>query len=275
MDINKGPHIIANLCVCVLTYNESIHLARCIKNIHSLTKNILVVDSYSTDDTKKIALGSNVEFVENEFINYGQQRKFAIDHASKLGYSWMLFVDADEFLTPELKVEISGLTDNGNTDGYIIKRRFIWRGVWIKRGGYYPTKILRLFRIKAARVTRPINEHVVVKGRVRQLKYDLVDENLNDIDFWVKKHNTYSTMESLDWHFAKFAELKKSIRYFRMMPLMFQPFLYFIYRVLIRGGYRDGINAIWYHYLHSFIMVGLTAYKYRELPKNRENEGNL
>lgn len=252
----------SKLVGCIITYNEEVHIERSLKSLYRLGISVLVIDSFSTDETVSIAERLGAHVIKHRFVDFGSQRTFAISEASELGYGWMLFLDADEYLTDELVFEIKSLQCD-HTVGYFLKRRFVWNGKWIKHGGYYPTKLLRLFNLDNAVVTRQINEHIQVQGIIKELRHDFVDENLNGIEFWVDKHNRYSSLEAESWIHGKDKVLNNGLKILRRFPLLLQPFIYFFYRVLIRGGFRDGLHAIWYHYLHAFIMFGLSSYKYK------------
>ena len=101
-------------------------------------------------------------------------------------------MDADEYLTEELKKEISETLRSTDYDGFYLKRRFYFRGKWIKHGGYYPTWILRLFKKEKGHVEREINEHFVVDGKVGYLKNDFVDNNHKSLKEWIAKHKRYA-----------------------------------------------------------------------------------
>lgn len=249
---------------CIITYNEEIHIERSLASLISLNIPVLVIDSHSTDNTVNIAQSMNAIVIRNEFIDYGTQRAFAIDKAKELGFEWMLFLDADEYLTEELKNEIFSLKLDKDVEGFSMKRRVYWNGTWLRYGGYYPIRFLRIFKISKASLTRGINEHILVSGKVQELKFDFVDDNLNGIDRWIQKHIKYSSYESEEWYRNGLNKLTLPYKILRSLPLILQPIVYFIYRVIIRGGYRNGYSGIWFFMFHSVVLVGLTAFKYRE-----------
>src|SRR3990167_855164 len=182
------------LIVVILTYNESIHIARAITNVLGWADHIIVLDSYSQDNTVEIAQTFSTEVIFRKFDNYKNQRQYAIDYCKNI-CDWMLFLDADEYLLDELKQEIqTQLSEKSDVVGYYIPRRAIFMGKWIKYGGYYPCYLLRLFQPKTAVLDEAINEHVSVQGEIAKLKNDFVDHNLKSIDFWVEKHNKYTNL---------------------------------------------------------------------------------
>src|SRR3989338_4453086 len=165
------------LCVVILTYNEEIHIERAINNVLGWADKVIVLDSYSQDNTVEIAKSLNVEVIFRKFDNYKNQRQYAIDYCKDLT-EWMLFLDADEYLLEELKNEIYNAIEDKSMYGYYLPRRFIFMDKWIKYGGYYPCYLLRLFRPQFAVVDGKINEHIVVNGETKKLKCDFVDHNL-------------------------------------------------------------------------------------------------
>jgi len=247
---------------CIITHNEEIHIARSISSLKSLNIPVMVIDSYSTDKTFSIARNMNAIVIRNEFIDFGIQRAFAINKAKELDFEWMIFLDADEYLTEELKNEISSTKLDLDIDGFRIKRKVFWNGKWLKYGGYYPIRFLRIFNINKASLSRGINEHILVCGKVQDLNFDFVDDNLHGIDRWIQKHIKYSSYESEEWICNGLSGLTLQYRILRSIPLILQPVVYFIYRVIIRGGFRNGINGIWFFMFHSVVLIGLTAFKY-------------
>jgi glycosyltransferase involved in cell wall biosynthesis len=278
---NKTP-----VTVIILTFNEEIHIERVLNNVCDWAQDIFILDSYSTDRTTAIARNRGAKVVQRAFDTYANQRNFAIKELP-IDTEWVFFLDADEYLTDELQEEISNVIDSPRYDGYYIKRRFYFMGRWIKHGGYYPIWILRLFKKDCGYVSRDINEHVVVKGNVGYLKNDFVDHNLKGIYDWMEKHNRYSTYEAgelvhyrdvedpLANLFGNATERKRWIRRYvwnPLMPILLRPFIYFIYRYILRGGFIDGIPGFIYHFLHGCVYRFLIDIKYLEL--KRRERGN-
>ena len=245
----------------ILTYNEELHLERCIQSVKNVTESILIVDSYSDDKTLDIAKAEEVLVIQNRFQSHGDQRRFALSQFTDC--QWVLFVDADEYLDDELINSLKSLKQEEGIVGYEICRKFFWYGKQIVYGGYYPLYLMRLFKVGSAVVDRDINEHIVVDGNRSRLMGHIIDENLSGIDQWIKKHNNYSRREAESFisqvdidSWSRFTLLWRTY-----VPLKLQPFLFFLYRYVIRGGFRDGTHGFWYHYLHSFCMVGLISVK--------------
>jgi glycosyltransferase involved in cell wall biosynthesis len=265
-----------SITVLILTYNEEKNIEHTLNNVKNFADEVVILDSYSTDQTINIAkeFGAKVHF--RKFDDFSSQRKYALNSLPLSG-DWIFVLDADEILTEELKQEILTELPATQLDAFIIKRRFYWQGKWIKRG-YYPTELLRLGRKgKIDCDNRPINEHIICTTRkVGCLKYDLIDYNRNDLSSWITKHNSYSTREALQliyndntrYNFwGSQYERKRWIRsnIWNNLPPVIRPFLYFIYRYVLKGGFLDGKKAFVYHFLHAFIYRILIDFKYLEI----------
>lgn len=275
--MNKVP-----LTVIILTYNEEIHLEKCLR---SLTKadQVIIVDSHSTDRTPAIAREFGAEFAEHDFTTQAEQFNWALDNLD-IRNQWILRLDADEYLLPELWKEIAETLPSVRSEisGFYIKRRVYFMGRWIRHGGYYPTWFLRLFRKDEARSeSRPMDEHIfLLQGRAENLENDFVDENKKDLFTWTAKHNDYSTREVR----ARLEEKQNPIialegqagwkrrakSFYSQLPLFFRAFAYFFYRYFIRMGFLDGKEGLIFHFLqglwHQFL---IDAKLYEAMRRNR------
>jgi len=280
-----------DLTTIILTFNEEVHIARAINNVKGWCKEVFVLDSGSTDKTIEIAKSLGAKVFYRKFDNYANQRNYAIKELP-VETEWILFLDADEYLTEELKEEIKQVLPRTNKDGFYMKRRFYFFGRWIKHGGYYPTWLLRLFKKEKGIVKRGINEHVEVNGKIGFLNNDFIDENLKGITHWIEKHNRYATFEALELikyqerrrkgkkdEFAKFfgtqAQRKRWIReniWNPLMPPLIRPFIYFFYRYFLRLGFLDGKEGFIFHFLHGLWFPFLVDVKYLELKRNLEKK---
>lgn len=264
------------ITVIILTYNEEENIQNALENIKNWANQVIVLDSFSNDKTLKIIQNYQVDLYYNEFKNFKDQRTFAL-RKTKIINDWVLFLDADERLTSELKNEISNIIKSPQYDGYLIKRRFYFMGQWIKYGGYYPSWNLRFFKHKLASVNREINEHIEIDGSVGALKYDMIDENLKNFSYWIDKHNNYSTRESesllsnekdtIAKIFGNSIQRKRWIRiniWNKLLPPLIRPFIYFIYRYFIRFGFLDGKVGFIYHFNHALVYRLFIDIKYIE-----------
>ena len=259
-----------NLSVLILTHNESLHIGRCIDSFAGLTDKIFIVDSFSTDNTIEIARSKGAQVIQNPWISYAFQFNHAIDH-NPFKTGWVMRMDADEYITPELRDELAALLSQDippDITGFYVKRRVVFMDKWIRRGGYYPIWLLRIWRNGKGRCEELwMDEHIKLsEGTTQQLKNDIVDHNLNNLTWWTQKHNNYATREIIDllnirYNFeekptvtpALFGSQEQRTRYLKIkyasLPLFTRPFLYFIYRYFLKLGFLDGTKGLIWHSL--------------------------
>lgn len=258
--------------VVILTLNEAVHIARAVDNAKRLTREVVIVDSGSTDGTCDLAEARGAQVFFHAFQDYGDQRQWALT-AVPYANDWVLFLDADELLSDELIEEIRRVLPGAppEVDGYRMRRRFYWLGKWLRRGGLYPVWLLRLVRRERAWCEdRTVNEHLLVSGQVRDLRHDIFHVDLKPISDWLAKHNTYSSLEAREHlrrpsggggraHGARLlgtqAERKRWLRknvIDRMAPPLARPALYFLYGYVFRLGFLDGRAGLLYHALRNF-----------------------
>ena len=273
-----------DITVIVLTFNEEINISKSVSNVIEWAKSVFVLDSGSSDRTEEIAESLGAKLFSHHFDNYANQRNYALRELP-IETDWVLFLDADEYLTEELKMEISSILADTDYDGFYLRRRFYFMGRWIKYGSYYPIWILRLFKKEKCIVEREVNEHFIVNGKVGYLTNDFVDDNKKSISEWIEKHNKYATYEAeqlLSYDDRKgnrkkdkFASLsgsqaqkKRWIREYvwnPLLPPLLRPFLYFFYRYFLRFGFLDGKEGFIYHILHGLWYPFLIDVKYIEM----------
>jgi glycosyltransferase involved in cell wall biosynthesis len=277
-----------SLTVIILTYNEELNIVHALSNISGWVENIFVLDSYSTDNTCNIAESMGAKVFFHKFDNYAHQRNFSLNELP-ITTEWIMFLDADEWLTEELKEEIQNTISHTTFDGFLIKRRFYFLEKWIRYGGYYPSWNLRLFRKGIATVNRKVNEHVEIIGRVGKLKYDMVDENYKGLSFWLSKHIKYAQMEAqqlemkcdLKTNFwGNPIERKSWVRSRLWNKISFpfvRPFVYFFYTYILRLGFLNGRKGFIFHFLHDLWYIFLidVFYVLNKLGKtNKIDESN-
>lgn len=275
------------LSIVVLTFNESIHIQRCVESLFGLGARIVVVDSYSTDGTQKMAEMLGADVFENPFVNQAQQFQWAMDHCN-VDSEWVLRLDADEVIDDELVRNIQDFTAN---DGYghngaIFHRKHIFLGKWIRHGGRYPLPMLRLFRRGFAHIEqRWMDEHIVLdRGASRVLKGGFEDNNINSVGWFVDKHNKYATREMVDimmkrlsndvaegithgtGYSIKFKRFIKENMY-NKLPYFVRPTLYFLYRYFIQLGFLDGAKGFAYHFMQGFWYRALVDLKCMEVER--------
>ena len=175
------------ISACVITRNEERNLPRCLKSVAPLADEILVVDSGSADATPDIAAQFGARVIHQDWLGYVGQKNFALDHAA---HSWVLSIDADEEISPELAAAIArlkGATHGskaadkpGSPNGYKFSRIVFYRGRWIRHGDWYPDRLVRLFRRTEARFSggrvheklELRGEHPILPGHLHHFTYD-------------------------------------------------------------------------------------------------------
>lgn len=185
------------LSVVVITHNESRHIADCLKSV-AFADEWVVVDSGSTDGTREIAesLGAQV-VVADDWRGFGIQKNRALALARG---RWVLSIDADERVTPELAQAIQAVVAaDGPADGYKLSRISRFCGQWIRHGDWNPDRVLRLFRRGEARFTDDlVHERLVVPGRIDLLKGDLLHDTMPTLEDALTKMNRYSSGRAQD-----------------------------------------------------------------------------
>lgn len=280
-----------NLTVIILTKDESLHIKRCIENVKPISKRILVIDSHSTDGTQKIAESLGAEVIEHDWPgNQADQFNWALDNLL-IDTEWVLRLDADEYLTPELLEELNSRLSQINNDinGIVFKRRHIFLNKWMKHG-IYPVKILRLFRTGHARYeNRLMDEHLLLNdGGTIEFENDFCDHNLNDLSWFCKKHVDYSIKEAAEIlnkelklsekNFSNTKLAKESAgtrsrkeKYSRQ-PLFWRAFAYFLYRYFFRGGWKDGKEGFIFNFIQGWWYRTLVDSKLFEIRKQCGND---
>ncbi len=262
------------LTAIIPSFNEAQNIGACLESLQALGAQILVVDSGSTDATRDIAKSFGAVVVEHPFETHAKQWHWALSELP-IRTDWVIALDADQRLTPELAKELRRMFSNGNAPaaavGLYVNRRQVFRGKWIRHGGYYPKYLLKIFRRDRVRVDLNdlLDHHFYVDGPTVKLRSDLIEKNVkeDDIGFWIEKHNRYASLlareESIRSAGAA-APLRASLtgspdqrilRFksaWRSMPLYIRPILYFIYRYFFRLGCLDGKQGFIFHFMQAF-----------------------
>lgn len=282
-----------SISVIILTFNEEKHIERCIKSLLPISTDIYIIDSFSTDTTVEIAKALGAKIYTNKWINYAKQFQWALDNCP-ISTTWVMRMDSDEYILPELALELNNKVDNigQNISGLYIKRRMYFKGQWIKYGAKYPEWLLRVWRYEDGYIEEKwMDEHVVLKkGETIKLKYDLVDDNLNGITWWTKKHNNYATREAIDILninynftnkeneinpklFGNQVERKKYLKnVYASLPLFTRPFIYFFWRYILRFGFLDKTQGLIWHFLQAFWYRFLVDVKIYEIKKESKRQ---
>jgi glycosyltransferase involved in cell wall biosynthesis len=200
----------APLSVLVPVKNEAADLRDCLASV-SFAHEIVVVDSGSTDDTQGIAVAAGARVIQFAWNGKLPRKKnWALENVP-WQHEWVLIIDADERITPELEHEIRQAICGGDADGFYLNRRFWFLDGWINHCGYFPSWNLRLFRHRLGRYEQiaigndiasgdnEVHEHVLLNGPVEYLSTPMEHYAFPDIATFVEKHDRYSSWEAAAW----------------------------------------------------------------------------
>ena len=269
-----------DITTIILTYNEELHIRRCLENVCPFSKKVYVIDSPSTDRTADICREfPNVEVVVHQYPgNQAEQFNWALDHC-EIGTEWVLRIDADEYCTPELIHEMQDKLPAlpNEVSAVVLPLGRVFRGRLLKHSIVNGVKMIRLFRYGRVRYEqRLMDEHLeVMEGGTVAFDNMFVDDNLMSIRGFIDKHNNYSSREAAllldaefelcpidnrdnDTAYAKDVATKRAqkARYAKM-PLYWRSLAYFIYRYVVKLGFLDGragfewdfFQGLWYRLL--------------------------
>jgi len=179
------------LSVVIITLNEEAKIRDCLESV-KWADEIIVVDSCSQDKTVEVAREYTSKVYQREFTGFGEQKNFAL---SKAKGDWILSIDADEGVSPELQGEIERTLDNPKACGYYVPRKSYFASKWIKHCGWWPDYILRLFRRDCGRFSdRLVHEGVKVNGQTARLKNPLEHHPFSSVSDLIKKADEYSAL---------------------------------------------------------------------------------
>ena len=285
-DLKSGPRV--PLAAVILTFNEERNLDECLGSLAGWVSELHVVDSGSTDQTLAIAARHRARVTPHSFETHAKQWQWALQ-TLPLDADWVLALDADQHVTPELAAEIGRLVisnDPAIAGGYV-KRRQVFRGRWIRHGGYYPKYLLKLFRRSAVWMDEGdlVDHHFHVRGNTVLLDHDIVEDNRNEasIAAWTAKHNRYAVLQAKEQvaraaagtsgtRAALFGTPDERVLWLKQvwngLPLYWRPALYFVYRYVLRLGFLDGREGFVFHVLQAFWYRLLVDINVDELRRN-------
>lgn len=270
------------ISVLILTYNESVNLTGCLESV-AFSNDVVVLDSESSDNTIDIAKEYGATVLSRPFDNYAAQRNFGLSHAFK--NDWILMLDADERVSPELAAELTSVINNETAHSlYRLRRKDFFLGRWIKRASGYPTWFGRLVKKGEAWVERDINEEVFTKGSIGFLKQHLIHYPFNKgIHYWFERHNRYSSMEakrlvaermeSVPWQYACSSDpsLRRKFAKQILYRLPFRPLVVFCGLYFLKGGFLDGKAGFTYSCMRAQYEF-LISIKIQELKRREKGE---
>lgn len=277
------------IAAIILTKDEEKHIERCIRSLKGVCEEVFVIDCFSTDNTKSIAESLGAKVYQHPWKNYATQFNWGL-HNCPITADWVWRIDADEFLDNGLgqnvKKAISECGDDVN--GIYVRKRIDFMGRPLMHGGWYPSYHLKVWRRGHGECeNRWMDEHIrIFDGRAITIEHgDQVDANLNNLTWWMDKHNGYATREMADMLMMEYGldasaqevvpkffgteEQRKrwlKVKYIKA-PLFMRPFINFIIRYVLKAGFLDGKEGFIWHFLQGFSYRFLVDAKIFELKK--------
>ncbi|MBD1879294.1 glycosyltransferase family 2 protein [Coleofasciculus sp. FACHB-T130] len=278
--------------VLIPAKNEQANLAACLESV-ARADEVFVVDSQSSDRSIEISESYGAKVVQFHFNGrWPKKKNWALDNLP-FNNEWVLIVDCDERITPELWDEIATAIQNPEYEGYYLNRKVFFLGKWIQHGGRYPDWNLRLFKHKTGRYENlgteeirntgdnEVHEHVILQGKAGYLKNDMLHIDFRDVFHWLERHNRYSNWEArvyLNILTGKdesgtiganlFGDAVQRKRYLKKtwVRLPFKPLIRFILIYIIQRGFLDGKAGYIYARLMSQYeyQIGVKLYELME-----------
>lgn len=284
--------MLLKITAIILTYNEERNLKACLASIKDYVDDIIIVDSYSKDNTLEIAKKYSHKIYQNNFINQAKQFNWALANCN-IKNEWVLRIDADERWTAKGFAELEKIIRNNEADGVYVKMKIYFMEKWIRHGSFYPNYFLRVFKKSKGKMEdRWMDEHISVDGKTIISDIDVLEMNYDrqeNISIWIEKHNRYSTREAIEFLIYKnqlkeitsiadvFGEktakkrwIKEKI-YFKL-PLFIRPFLYYLFRYIFHFGFLDRKEGMIFHFLQGFwyrFLVDVKIYQIQSLSKKQ------
>lgn len=281
----------ADITAIILTKNEEINIGDCIESITNTVKRIVVIDSFSTDKTVEYAKKYGAEVYQHPFENYSKQYLYAVQVA-QIDTVWTLRIDADERLTVDSASELEMLCNsNMNTDvaGIVLRFKKNFLGKDLYYGGVYPWKKMNCYKTQYGTIEdRAMDEHIILsQGRILEMKNDCLHFDFKNLEFFINKHNWYSSRETVDYFNNLECEKNKSeldlktwfkMKFYYKLPMGVRAHIYYLYRYYFRMGFLDGkegkiyafLQAYWYRYL-----VDAKIYESKKMGTRYKGTGDL
>jgi hypothetical protein len=282
------------LTVVVLTDHDDQSLPQCLASVPTWVQEIVVIDVGHTDQTRDLVKDYSAHLVESPFETHVSQWHWVLEHLPST-YDWVLCLDADQRVTPELAAELhrlftvesSALTQ---VNGFYIKRRQVFRGRWIKHGGAYPHKRLSVFRRSCTTIDPDdlVDPQVYVDGPVGTLQHDLMEDigRETHLSRWTDKHTHPAAVHALQELYDRDhgrQERRHAVlrgppdqrtcwrkRMWYRLPRLVRPCLSFAYRYVWRLGFLDGKEGLFFHFLQAFCFPLLVDINLDALERRRQ-----
>jgi len=260
---------VENISAVIITHNEAKHIRRCLESLTWLPE-VFVIDSGSTDSTRDIArCFANVKIVPTHWQGYAKTKMLGVEKAQ---HEWILWVDADEVISEQMRTEIQNLpAESTNIAAYAFPRRTYFLGKWIRHGGWYPDYCTRLFHRQRAKIADiEVHEFVETKAEYSTKKLSNAIEHFSfpTVDSYFDKNRRYAWQSSL--------RLVKKPRVVRLVQMFFHPPFTFVRSYFFRLGFLDGIRGFVVAMGSCFFSFMKWSYAYFEIPtRSNEAERNI
>ena len=283
------------LSAFVLSFNEADNIEACLQSLRDCTDEIFLVDSGSTDATREIASRYDCVVVENKFEGHSKQRNWALRNLP-FKHEWVIALDSDHRVTPELAEELRQrfASPPQDVNGFFMKRRQIFRGHWIRHGGYYPKWQLKIFKHRLTSCDdHEFDYRYYVPEPVGKLHNDILEDNRKerDIGFWIAKHNKFAGESAVEEEMRRdgtipwrtvprfYGNPDERVLWLKdrwyHMPLFVRPFVYFFYRYFIKLGFLDGKQGFIFHFMQAFWFRLLVDIHLDQMRAQRRSENEL
>lgn len=244
------------LTVVILTRNEEDNITACLKSVHGWADEVIMIDDGSTDKTVELAAPFSPKIFPRRMENEGIHRNWGYAQAR---HEWVLSLDADEMVTPELRDEITAAITNKNIAAYSIPLRNYIGDYWVKHSGWYPARKLRLFQKSRFKYEEAeIHPRAILDGTEGQLNADIIHKGYPDFEHFLSSVNRQSTLEAVKW-----LRTGQKITLGRVIRRAIDRF----FRVYFKGrAFKDGLIGFMIAYFASFYQVVSYA-KYWEMKR--------
>lgn len=270
---SPGPGSVP-VSVVVLTRNEEPNIRRCLASV-AWADQVIVVDSGSTDETMSVAKALGATVVEQPWLGFSDQREASL-RLPQLRHDWLYFVDADQWVSPQLASEIAAELKSPECSAFLHRFRLVFMGKWIRHCGWYRDSwnVQLLDRRYAKYDGGVVGERVYVDGLVGRLRNDIVDDDLKGVAAWLRKHVHYAELEAdrrskpaplperlraLRWR-NNVRSLKRAVLKDIIYPSVpAKPVLLFLYMYIVQLGFLDGLAGLRFCYFHAWFEVTVQA----------------
>lgn len=255
------------LSVLIPTRNEERLLPACLESV-AWADEIVVFDSHSTDRTPEIARSAGAQVVQREFDSFARHKNWALDNVP-FRHRWVLLLDADERVTPELAAEIrAAVAQTDGPAGYYMARKLVFCGKWIRHGGVWPDYNLRLLQRGRGRYEdRLVHEHIILDGEAGFLASPLLHDDDKGLERYIDRHNHYTSLEAVEVLRTRLGlagrqlkgnlrargpQRRRALKQIGQRWLPFRPLFVFLYMYVLKAGFLDGRIGLRYFLLKAF-----------------------